>query len=98
MGVHADGAESNDNDLPYGVQNPHGSVLVYIGKDEQRFCHVFGSLGMIPGLNATKHGPRIAYGVGSALIATGWISMTKIEWETHAFKHGDMTWILSELT
>ncbi|PNH12448.1 hypothetical protein TSOC_000609 [Tetrabaena socialis] len=33
------------------VQNPHGSVVVYLGPDPQRFAKDFGRAGSVPGFN-----------------------------------------------
>ena len=38
-----------------GGQNPHGSVIVYMGPALQTFVHVFSTIGSIPGANTWAH-------------------------------------------
>ncbi|PNH00648.1 hypothetical protein TSOC_013521 [Tetrabaena socialis] len=38
-----------------GVQNPHGSVVVYMGPSAGRFVRLFSDVGCIPGANAWAH-------------------------------------------
>ena len=38
-----------------GGQNPHGSVIVYMGPALQTFVRVFSTIGSIPGANAWAH-------------------------------------------
>lgn len=34
------------------ASNPHGTVVVYLGKNVHRFCHVFSEIAAIPGCNS----------------------------------------------
>lgn len=40
-----------------GIQNPHGSVIVYMGPEVDRFVDVFGDMGGIPGANSWAYLP-----------------------------------------
>ncbi|GIL83672.1 hypothetical protein Vretimale_10361 [Volvox reticuliferus] len=37
------------------VQNPHGSVLVYMGPATEKFANLFSRVGSVPGMNAWAH-------------------------------------------
>jgi hypothetical protein len=49
----------NAGELQWGAgkQNPHGSVVVYMGPDVARFVEIFREMGGIPGVNAWAHVP-----------------------------------------
>jgi hypothetical protein len=44
--------EAEGRGLKTRAQNPHGSVLVYIGSNDKLFAEKFGHLGFIPGTNS----------------------------------------------
>ena len=48
---------ANDGALQWGarVQNPHGSVAVYMGPSADKFARLFSRIGSVPGLNAWAH-------------------------------------------
>ncbi len=41
-----------------GMRNPHGSVVVYMGADVQRFADLFSQMGYIPGVSGWALGAR----------------------------------------
>lgn len=43
-----------------GLQNPHGSVLIYLGPQVDKFVNLFSALGMIPGKNAWGYVPSVS--------------------------------------
>ncbi|EFJ48234.1 hypothetical protein VOLCADRAFT_104908 [Volvox carteri f. nagariensis] len=46
-----------ESELKWGsrVQNPHGSVVVYLGTNVDKFVRIFGDIGSIAGANAWAH-------------------------------------------
>ena len=46
------------------VQNPHGSIVVYMGPSVAKFARVFGRVGSVPGLNAWALAPEAGVAVG----------------------------------
>ena len=48
----ATSSPSGINTLGPLAANPHGSVVVYLGHNTDRFCEVFSAIGHIPGMNS----------------------------------------------
>ena len=58
-------ADAPAGELCWGarVQNPHGSIVVYMGPGVAKFARVFGRVGSVPGLNAWALAPEAGVAV-----------------------------------